>query len=355
MNFSELDLMARGGALSLLVLVAALLTRDHRQALPGRMAICLMIGIACSVIAEAHGLATLDQPLSIVLLFGEASISGFFWLFVRSWFNDEVRFGWRSWLLISGTLALSLANFAMWTPQQGNFWPTDLPMRALWLGLALAGLWVAWQGRENDLIEARRRLRIGFVWSTGGAVVMINLVYAVNNLTSTERAGPAVALAISLAILAVTSGICIAILGFRRSDIFLGRQPPTRAETPIDDSASALLADRVRIHVAEQRAYRDETLTIAGLAAQLGEPEYRLRRAINGRLGYRNFAAFLNGYRLAEVKAALSDPAQRDVPILTIALDAGFGSLGSFNRAFRDSEATTPSAYRAAALALTGA
>jgi hypothetical protein len=30
--------------------------------------------------------------------------------------------------------------------------------------------------------------------------------------------------------------------------------------------------------------------------------------------------------------AALSDPSQSSVPILTIALDAGFGSIGPFNR-----------------------
>ena len=95
------------------------------------------------------------------------------------------------------------------------------------------------------------------------------------------------------------------------------------------------------------KPHRDERLTIAALAAQLGEQEYRLRRLINGRLGYRNFPAFLNSFRLAEVKAALADPAQAEVPILTIALDAGFGSLGPFNRAFREDEGMTPSSWRA--------
>jgi AraC-like DNA-binding protein len=99
-----------------------------------------------------------------------------------------------------------------------------------------------------------------------------------------------------------------------------------------------------------ERPYRTEGLTIAALAAQLGEQEYRLRRLINGELGFRNFTAFLNSYRLAEVREALADPDQREVPILTIALDAGFGSLGPFNRAFREAEAMTPTAYRAARL-----
>jgi AraC-like DNA-binding protein len=98
------------------------------------------------------------------------------------------------------------------------------------------------------------------------------------------------------------------------------------------------------------KVWRDEGLTIAKLAAQLGEQEYRLRRTINGQLGHRNFSAFLNGYRIAEVKSALADPAQRGVPIITIALDAGFGSLGPFNRAFREAEGMTPSEFRARAL-----
>jgi hypothetical protein len=83
------------------------------------------------------------------------------------------------------------------------------------------------------------------------------------------------------------------------------------------------------------RAYRQEGLSIGQVALRLGLPEYRLRQLINQGLGYRNFAAFLNFYRIADAREALADPAaQAEVPILTIALDAGFNSLGPFNRAF---------------------
>ena len=71
-----------------------------------------------------------------------------------------------------------------------------------------------------------------------------------------------------------------------------------------------------------------------------------MRRLINQRLGHRNFTSFVNGYRLAETIAALSDPAQAAVPILTIALDAGFQSLGPFNRAFKAQTGVTPSDFR---------
>jgi hypothetical protein len=41
---------------------------------------------------------------------------------------------------------------------------------------------------------------------------------------------------------------------------------------------------------------------------RLGLPEYRLRQLINQGMGYRNFAAFLNFYRIADTKTALADP-----------------------------------------------
>ena len=76
---------------------------------------------------------------------------------------------------------------------------------------------------------------------------------------------------------------------------------------------------------------------------------------INQRLGYRNFAAFLNRYRIEEAKAALADPGQAEVPILTIAMDAGFQSLAPFNRAFKAETGLTPTAYRRRKLGKTSA
>ena len=66
------------------------------------------------------------------------------------------------------------------------------------------------------------------------------------------------------------------------------------------------------------------------LSAELGVPDYRLRQLINEGLGYRNFNAFLNHYRIGEAKAALVDPEQVEVPVLTIAMDTGFQSIGPF-------------------------
>jgi len=80
-------------------------------------------------------------------------------------------------------------------------------------------------------------------------------------------------------------------------------------------------------------------------------PEYRLRRVINQRLGHRNFNAFVNAWRLQDTYDALADPGLRDRPVLTIALEAGFQSIGPFNRAFKAATGLTPSEFRQQKLA----
>jgi AraC-like DNA-binding protein len=67
---------------------------------------------------------------------------------------------------------------------------------------------------------------------------------------------------------------------------------------------------------------------------------------VNRHLGYRNFSAFLNGYRIGEAKNRLADPELARTPVLTIALDLGYGSLGPFNRAFKATTEMTPTEYR---------
>jgi AraC-like DNA-binding protein len=195
------------------------------------------------------------------------------------------------------------------------------------------------------MVESRRRLRFWFVLAIGSFVLLVSVTGLIANDLPAPDFG---FVSVNLAIPVLTTVLCAAMFGIRRDDLFATSAPATPPQPPVDDEAQDRLALRLQSHMQSERPYRDETMTIAKLASQLGEQEYRLRRLINGRLGHRNFAAFLNGYRLGEVKAALADADQREVPILTMALDAGFGSLGPFNRAFREAEGMTPTAYRAA-------
>jgi AraC-like DNA-binding protein len=95
-----------------------------------------------------------------------------------------------------------------------------------------------------------------------------------------------------------------------------------------------------------QHLYRHEGLSLPGLAAELGCGEAALRSLINHDLGFRNFNDFLHHHRLQEACRRL---AAEDLPVLTIALESGYGSIGPFNRAFRERLGLTPSEYRGAA------
>jgi AraC-like DNA-binding protein len=91
-------------------------------------------------------------------------------------------------------------------------------------------------------------------------------------------------------------------------------------------------------------AYRQEGLTLGALAGMLGASEAALRGLINQGLGYRNFNDFLHRYRLEEAAARL---VAEELPILSIALECGYGSIGPFNRAFRQRFGMTPTQHRA--------
>ena len=352
-SFSDFDMMARGGSIALLVLWSWVLFRDHRQALPARMALGMNLTIVCHILASIPGsldnsvLTAGSGPIDFVLAIGSAAVPGFFWLFARTWFNDEVRVGLRSWALICGSVALVAIQIHLFERYGQGLFILGVALRLSMFAFAIAGLWAAWRGREGDLIEARRRLRTTLVWSVGLFVILTN---GVEILAFWEVLPTISRTFIEFGILALTLAVAVSTTSLRQDDLFASQRTMPRSE-PAAVIDLALVA-RLETHIAHDRPYRDETLTIAGLAGQLGLQEYQLRRLINGALGHRNFASFLNGYRLDEVRAALADTAQTDVPILTIALDAGFGSLGPFNRAFREAEGMTPSAFRRAALLL---
>src|SRR5581483_5783410 len=184
------------------------------------------------------------------------------------------------------------------------------------------GAWYAVAGRAADLVESRRRLRSLLI-----VLVAVNPDGAILSLPITAATKPTVSV-----------------------------QPASRpgiAPTVIERDEDGALLAALRHAMEHDRLYRAEGLSIGVLATKLGTPEHRLRRLINRQLGYRNFNAFLNGYRLADVTAALADPAQEAVPILTIALDAGFQSLGPCNRAFKAETGLTPSEFRRQKLAQT--
>lgn len=106
------------------------------------------------------------------------------------------------------------------------------------------------------------------------------------------------------------------------------------------------LAERLLQVVRHDELYVSPELKVADLAARLGEPEYRVTQSITAASGFANFNRLINHHRVERAKRMLGDPALRGRPILLIAFDCGFASVGPFNRAFKDETGLTPRDWR---------
>lgn len=93
-----------------------------------------------------------------------------------------------------------------------------------------------------------------------------------------------------------------------------------------------------------RKIYRDRDLTIDKLTIMLHTNRTYLSRIINEQTG-KNFNRYINGYRIAEAVAILSDPV-REILIKKIAYNLGFNSPATFYKAFADETGVSPTVFR---------
>ncbi|RXD06574.1 AraC family transcriptional regulator [Sphingomonas sp. UV9] len=132
-------------------------------------------------------------------------------------------------------------------------------------------------------------------------------------------------------------GNYMAIEGWRQADA-----RPHPIVEPIERDWRPIAAawmDRIEAH----GWWRDPDLDLAELSRRLGTNTAYLSRGLNEGLGL-GFAEAINGLRVEHVAARLRDGTDGD--ILTLAIDAGFGSKATFNRVFKERFGVTPSTYR---------
>ena len=343
-----IDAGLRGALVAVLALVVLILRphwRHPRLADLVRTGMALSLSSAVQAVSASpwveHGLRCAVQAPGIGISLGSAVL---FWLFARAVFEDGFRLRpWHGGLWAA--VALYGATICLWW----GWWPAVVLLRAVPVVFAVLGLAAVVGPWQVDLVEKRRRLR-GLVVGGGAsyAVVMVALRAGSPDGSLSDVA----ALADVALLLALTSLIAWQLLQPRAHALWSeDAAPPAPPAPPADDPQDRAVAAALAALMAEGRGYAQEGLSLAGLATQLGTPEYRLRRVINQGLGHRNFNVYVNGLRLAEAKRRLADPAERSLPVLSIALDVGFGSIGPFNRAFKADTGLTPTEFRQRALA----
>jgi AraC-like DNA-binding protein len=349
----SIDLGLRGAVVALCLLIAALALRDRRDSTAALLGAALAIGAAASMICSAP---TFPRPFAwwgLLLLALSSANCVVFWLWARAAFDDDFvpRFWhgvlWAAvvvaqWLDASGITRSAALELAI--ERTLSFTSLGLTL------LAVAQALVTWPA---DLMQGRRGLRLVVLIGASAQIVLNSYLSFVQQPSHPAFSITSVANAFALFVLVGLSAWNLLEAGTRGGSILL---PATNVRFGAPAKASDVAIEPALLRRLEQlmtveRIYRREGLTIKLLSAELGVPEYRLRQLINEGLGYRNFNAFLNHYRIGEAKAALVDPEQVEVPVLTIAMDTGFQSIGPFNRAFKAATDLTPTEFRRLAMA----
>ena len=366
-----LDALLRGMLIAWLLAIAWLLRRDRAPSLKRQLWIALALGLCVqaltsSPIAEDRVAVARLAPF-IGLSVGNAVL---FWLFVRTLVDDAFVVRWGHLAIWGAVVVYAWVDFQFFVGTGAALAPALDRVRR-WIAPLFAVLSAVAASRHwrDDLDDRRRRMR--------GFVVVAGIGYSVLALLARTPIGQGPLASLGsvfdvLFLLVIVGVIVAAVLRLSTSELPAPASAPASASldplavypAPAEpalpkvvappsppDPAELRLAEALQRAMVVERAYRTEDLTVAGLAALLAVPEYRLRRLINQRLGHRNFNAYVNGYRLEEARTALADPARRDLPILTIALDAGFQSIGPFNRAFKAATGLTPGEFRREKLA----
>lgn len=349
---STLEIILRGlGVASLGLLAGVLLRSRRRRDDTAHIGAALCMSVAAFLLSSMPGaerlLGLAVWPMTAVC----ATHPVWFWLFCAALFGDGFRLRRMHVLCLAAMALAGLLYQAMLQPP--SFGAPPGVMRLAGVGYGAASLaFVAlgplsvYAGRRTDLDERRRRIRNWFVPAASAylaIVVMVQLWASIaGRYTPASLVTANLALIDLLALLALASFLRVRVVNW----LDLAEQTAPAIET-LSNLERGVLEQLTRRFAAE-RLHAHDGLTIANLALLLGTQEHVLRRVINRGLGFRNFNDFLHSHRLREASARLRDPDARRVPVLRIALEAGYGSIGPFNRAFRARFGVTPTEYRRA-------
>ncbi len=287
-------------------------------------------------------------PISI----GTNSVSGLFMLYCFLIFQEQAKFPFALAAAFAMQVFLdSMLSFLTLSSQPGDA-PSDslalLGSALDVLQLVFVGFAIYWtlKGWRADLVDDRRVLR-WFIISVQGtlifAVVFVENFLLVGGSSSNATEQAVIVYAIAL----LTLGMLLVALRFDFVSLsYVIRRVAEMTEEPVADSVATFDVNSFNKAFKDGQLYREAGLTISMLAKKLNMPEYRLRAFIHKQLGFRNFNAMLHQYRIEDASTALSDKANLNLPVLTIALSVGYQSITPFNNAFREIKGVTPSEYR---------
>jgi AraC-like DNA-binding protein len=284
--------------------------------------------------------------LHLVVMTGSICVPTFFWLLSRSIFEDHFSFtpAMFLWILVQTVPHIHHYLNCFVDFSESVVTALNIITQLISLGFVFGAIYVALKTKQTDLVETRLRFRNKFIITTALLIGITLIVEAVPESRIVENKDFLQVMQ-RATILVLTGYFLLSNFGFQAGFFFreIPKPKPTaQQDTALEEQLMALLTDK--------KIYRNEGLTIKQLADIMQVQEHRLRRLINGQLGFKNFNDFLNQYRVNEACEILTDPSQNQKTILEIAYALGYQSIGPFNKAFREQKDTTPTAFRKSSL-----
>ena len=339
MTAHDINIVLQISCIVLLSVVCILLIKHARTGLNTWAGIGLTGSVICYLILESSFVQS-HAVLYFVALTGSISVPVVFFLLTKAIFDDH--FKPTSIILLWFALEI-IPHFCVYLKEVISFDNVTQQIsfvvaEVVSLGFVLAGLYTAIKTRKGDLIESRLKFRNIFILLTA-AIIGITLI--VESLPVAKEAVDGLQILQRSSILLLT--LFFLLSNFEIKPGFFFKEIPREKPVVVEDRQ---LRAKLESLIHQEKIYRKEGLTIRQLAELMNEQEYRVRRLINGELGFRNFNDFLNKYRVNEACEILADHAQNRKTILEIAYSLGYQSIGPFNKAFKEIKDTTPTAFR---------
>ncbi len=128
---------------------------------------------------------------------------------------------------------------------------------------------------------------------------------------------------------------------------FKTKQVANAHKEKLHASEDALLAEHILTSLDEQQLFTDPNLSLQTFAEHLAMKPYLLSQVLNHHLGIK-FIDLINQRRIEYVCNLIKN--QPHMPMLTIAMQAGFNAKSTFNAAFKKYRNLTPSEYKSQVL-----
>lgn len=122
-------------------------------------------------------------------------------------------------------------------------------------------------------------------------------------------------------------------------------EPNRYRNSKLTEANKRAYAATIEEFMSMEKPHLNNELTLTSMANKLDMKPIHLSQVLNEEF-QENFYAFINRHRIVESQRLLKDIRYRNYSIQAIAFEAGFNSLSTFNKAFKEIVGKSPSVYQ---------